>query len=144
MSSTAWSAWDSRATNAYWGRAGLDRAIVDALTAAGKDISALTIDDLARVARDPRVLDRVLYRRLNGASTDLATPNCLLSRAQLGPLRRRLSSRLDRPGRDDDGLRLSLLGCDHQDCGAGVVFLIDTGTFVQQCLYNRGAAAICC
>ena len=38
---------DSRATNAYWGRAGLDRAIVDALTAAGKDISALTIDDLA-------------------------------------------------------------------------------------------------
>jgi SAM-dependent methyltransferase len=38
---------DAPATNAYWGRAGLDRAIVDALTAAGKDISALTIDDLA-------------------------------------------------------------------------------------------------
>lgn len=38
---------DSRATNAYWGRAGLDRAIVDALTAAGKDIAALSIDDLA-------------------------------------------------------------------------------------------------
>ena len=36
-----------RAANDYWGRAGLDRAIVDALTAAGKDLSALTIDDLA-------------------------------------------------------------------------------------------------
>ena len=34
-------------TNAYWGRAGLDRAIVDALSAAGKDIAALSIDDLA-------------------------------------------------------------------------------------------------
>ena len=38
---------DARAANDYWGRAGLDRAIVDALTAAGKDLSALTIDDLA-------------------------------------------------------------------------------------------------
>ena len=38
---------DARATNDYWGRAGLDRAIVDALQAAGKDLAALTIDDLA-------------------------------------------------------------------------------------------------
>jgi SAM-dependent methyltransferase len=38
---------DARAANDYWGRAGLDRAIVDALIAAGKDLSALTIDDLA-------------------------------------------------------------------------------------------------
>ena len=38
---------DARAANDYWGRGGLDRAIVDALTAAGKDLSALTIDDLA-------------------------------------------------------------------------------------------------
>ena len=38
---------DARAANDYWGRAGLDRAIVDALTSAGKDLSALTIDDLA-------------------------------------------------------------------------------------------------
>ena len=38
---------DARAANEYWGRAALDRAIIDALTAAGKDLSALTIDDLA-------------------------------------------------------------------------------------------------
>ena len=38
---------DAHAANDYWGRAGLDRAIVDALIAAGKDLSALTIDDLA-------------------------------------------------------------------------------------------------
>ncbi len=37
---------NARAANDYWGRAGLDRAIVDALTAAGKDLSALTVDDL--------------------------------------------------------------------------------------------------
>src|SRR4029453_3923722 len=38
---------DARATNAYWGRNGLERRILDALAAAGKDVDALTIDDLA-------------------------------------------------------------------------------------------------
>jgi SAM-dependent methyltransferase len=38
---------DARAANAYWGRAALDRAIIDALAAAGKNLSSLTIDDLA-------------------------------------------------------------------------------------------------
>ena len=31
----------------YWGRAGLGQSILDALAAAGKDLDALTIDDLA-------------------------------------------------------------------------------------------------
>jgi SAM-dependent methyltransferase len=31
----------------YWGREGLERAIVDALAAAGKDVVALTVDDVA-------------------------------------------------------------------------------------------------
>src|SRR5215831_21164706 len=31
----------------YWGREGLGQAILDALIAAGKDLDALTIDDLA-------------------------------------------------------------------------------------------------
>ena len=38
---------DARATNAYWGRDGLERKILDALAAAGKNVDALTIDDLA-------------------------------------------------------------------------------------------------
>jgi ubiquinone/menaquinone biosynthesis C-methylase UbiE len=38
---------DARAANAYWGRDGLERAILDALAAAGKDVHALTVDDLA-------------------------------------------------------------------------------------------------
>ena len=38
---------DAHATNAYWGRDGLERAILDALAAAGKNVDALTIDDLA-------------------------------------------------------------------------------------------------
>jgi len=38
---------DARAANAYWGRDGLERKILDALAAAGKDIDALTVDDLA-------------------------------------------------------------------------------------------------
>lgn len=38
---------DARATNAYWGRDGLERAILGALAAAGKDLAALTIDDVA-------------------------------------------------------------------------------------------------
>jgi sarcosine/dimethylglycine N-methyltransferase len=38
---------DARALNAYWGRDGLERAILDALAAAGKDLDALTLDDLA-------------------------------------------------------------------------------------------------
>lgn len=38
---------DGRATNAYWGRDGLERAILDALAAAGKNTDALTVDDLA-------------------------------------------------------------------------------------------------
>src|SRR5437899_151811 len=33
--------------NAYWGRQGLERTILDALAAGGKDIDRLTIDDLA-------------------------------------------------------------------------------------------------
>jgi SAM-dependent methyltransferase len=38
---------DARTTNAYWGRDGLEGAILEALAAGGKNIDALTIDDLA-------------------------------------------------------------------------------------------------
>ena len=38
---------DARATNAYWGRDGLERKILDALAGAGKNVDTLTIDDLA-------------------------------------------------------------------------------------------------
>jgi len=38
---------DARATNAYWGRDGLDRTILDALRAAGRNVDALTVDVLA-------------------------------------------------------------------------------------------------
>jgi ubiquinone/menaquinone biosynthesis C-methylase UbiE len=38
---------DALATNRYWGRDGIERTILDALAAAGKDTDALTIDDLA-------------------------------------------------------------------------------------------------
>src|SRR5437016_12223286 len=38
---------DAPATNAYWGRGGLEEKILDALAAAGKNLDALTIDDLA-------------------------------------------------------------------------------------------------
>ena len=38
---------DARATNVYWGRDGLERKILEALAAAGKNIEALTVDDLA-------------------------------------------------------------------------------------------------
>jgi len=38
---------DARATNAYWGRDGLERRILDALAAAGTNVDTLTIDDLA-------------------------------------------------------------------------------------------------
>jgi ubiquinone/menaquinone biosynthesis C-methylase UbiE len=38
---------DARATNAYWGRDGIERTILDALAAAGKNTDALTVDDLA-------------------------------------------------------------------------------------------------
>ena len=38
---------DARATNAYWGRDGLDRTILDALRAAGRNVDALTVDELA-------------------------------------------------------------------------------------------------
>src|SRR5947209_7431217 len=37
----------AQAASAYWGRERLDRAILEALGAAGKNIDALTIDDLA-------------------------------------------------------------------------------------------------
>ncbi len=37
----------SRTADAYWGRDGLERAILDALAAAGHDVGALTIDVLA-------------------------------------------------------------------------------------------------
>ena len=43
------SASDDAATNAYWGLNDLERAIDAALVAAGKDLAALTIDDLAPV-----------------------------------------------------------------------------------------------
>ena len=38
---------DARATNDYWGRDGLERRILDALAATGKNVDALTVDDLA-------------------------------------------------------------------------------------------------
>jgi len=38
---------DARATNEYWGRPALERAILDALVATGKNLDALTIDDVA-------------------------------------------------------------------------------------------------
>ncbi|MGH7332298.1 MAG: SAM-dependent methyltransferase [Candidatus Rokuibacteriota bacterium] len=38
---------NAQAINAYWGRDDLERAILAALAAAGKDVDALTIDDLA-------------------------------------------------------------------------------------------------
>jgi SAM-dependent methyltransferase len=38
---------DAHATNAYWGRAGLERTILDALAAAGTKIDTLTVNDLA-------------------------------------------------------------------------------------------------
>lgn len=40
---------DARAVNAYWGRGDLERAIDAALAGAGKNLGALTIDDLAPV-----------------------------------------------------------------------------------------------
>ena len=40
---------DARATNAYWGRSDLERAIDAALVGVGKNLDALTIDDLAPV-----------------------------------------------------------------------------------------------
>jgi SAM-dependent methyltransferase len=40
---------DARATNAYWGRSDLERAIDAALAGVGKNLNALTIDDLAPV-----------------------------------------------------------------------------------------------
>jgi SAM-dependent methyltransferase len=40
---------DDATTNAYWGRGDLERAIDAALVAAGKDLAALTVDDLAPV-----------------------------------------------------------------------------------------------
>ncbi len=38
---------NARAMNDYWGRDGLGQAILDALVASGKNLDALTIDDLA-------------------------------------------------------------------------------------------------
>jgi len=38
---------DARATNAYWGREALDRTILDALRTAGRNVDALTVDELA-------------------------------------------------------------------------------------------------
>jgi SAM-dependent methyltransferase len=38
---------DTRATEAYWSREGVGQAILDALAASGKDLDALTVDDLA-------------------------------------------------------------------------------------------------
>jgi len=38
---------NAQAINTYWGREGLGQAILDALVASGKNLDALTIDDLA-------------------------------------------------------------------------------------------------
>ena len=38
---------DARATNAYWGREALDRTILNALRTAGRNVDALTVDELA-------------------------------------------------------------------------------------------------
>jgi sarcosine/dimethylglycine N-methyltransferase len=38
---------DAQKTNTYWGRDGLETRILEALAGAGKDVNALTIDDLA-------------------------------------------------------------------------------------------------
>jgi ubiquinone/menaquinone biosynthesis C-methylase UbiE len=38
---------DARGTNAYWGRDNLERTILDALAAVGRNTDALTVDDLA-------------------------------------------------------------------------------------------------
>ena len=38
---------DALATNAYWGRDGIERTILDALAAAGNNVDALTVDELA-------------------------------------------------------------------------------------------------
>lgn len=38
---------DGRTANMYWGRDALERKILDALAAAGKNVDALTVDDLA-------------------------------------------------------------------------------------------------
>ena len=38
---------ESGSADSYWGRAGLGQAILDALAAQGKDLDALTVDDLA-------------------------------------------------------------------------------------------------
>jgi SAM-dependent methyltransferase len=38
---------DALTTNAYWGRDGIERTILDALAAAGKQTDALTVEDLA-------------------------------------------------------------------------------------------------
>ena len=38
---------DARATNAYWGREGVERTVLDALAAAGRNVDKLTVDDLA-------------------------------------------------------------------------------------------------
>lgn len=40
---------DAQATNAYWGRSDLERAIDEALAGVGKNLNALTIEDLAPV-----------------------------------------------------------------------------------------------
>src|SRR6266851_10406184 len=38
---------ETKAIDAYWSRAGIGQAILDALAALGKDLDALTVDDLA-------------------------------------------------------------------------------------------------
>ena len=38
---------EAKAIEAYWSRAGIGQAILDALSALGKDVKALTVDDLA-------------------------------------------------------------------------------------------------
>src|SRR5262249_57554473 len=38
---------DAESIKAYWGREGLEQAIVDALARAGRDVDRLTVDDLA-------------------------------------------------------------------------------------------------
>ena len=68
---------DARATNEYWGRDGLERAILEALAAAGKNIDALTIDDLAPSRPVPQ--RREGRHRAAGAPGRARDPACACS-----------------------------------------------------------------
>ena len=71
---------DARATNAYWGRDGIERTILDALAAAGKNTDTLTVDDLAPADQfhsggkgaTERLARMAQLRRVCGSSTSAA------------------------------------------------------------------------